>query len=1312
MNAVGEACDDANTVDEDACRNNCQVNVCGDTVRNLDMASATFEECDDGLGVNGNGTSTCTSTCSLNECGDGYELLATEACDDGAANGNGITNCTATCALNVCGDNYQFVGPDAQMPIEPCDDGNTVNTDACVTVAGECKLAVCGDTFIAAGVEECDPGTTPTASCDAMCLRLPRRFTEVEVNNVKDMANVVPAALTLIEGAITPVGDSDFYALTVPSVATSYSVSLIVSTDAEGLVCTSTDTKIFLLDSAGAVLASDDDDGRGFCSFITPARVLEPDSTTSFVGPDSGAAGLTPGSTVFVQVRHYFDPNGTSAIAQYHLRYTWVPAACGNNIVDPGEACDGSPGCSATCTPVCGDAILTTPETCESATPVATGGMLPPGCNMSCQTVCGDGTRLGTEQCDDGNLMANDGCSATCQFEFTAEVEPNGTTAEADANPAYPVGSFGGVTGAVAPDTELDLFRVVVPEGGRVGAEVTTAGIPDTCPTGADSQLRLLRADGSVVGSDLDDGAGNCSKINPLTDAFARNLPAGTYYVEVSAEEFFGTRDGLPTYTLLLRVSGPVCGNTVREGTEQCDDGDLDSGDGCSATCTLELSLTPETEDNNNRVAADPLNAGANDGWLSTINRNAAGVVTAGDEDYYTFTVPAGVTRSLVAEVSDGLVGCPFDSTLELRSAGGGVLATDLNEGIGDCSKLDGVSLASVRNLAPGQYFLVVRHASSTSTINVPYVLRLQLIAPACGNRVPEPGEACDDGNTMDNDGCSALCQIERDLTPEVEPNDDPLGATALNTMTGADGWAAVVNRNDAMAVSAGNQDFFSFVIPAGSPLSVRAEVSDGASACPFDSFMELRDSMNVLLASADGGGIGACSVIDPRTAPGARSLAAGTYYLMVRHASGTSTVSVPYAALLTFIAPMCGNGIPEPGEACDDGNMTTGDGCEMACTLSPGFAFETEPNSAPISTGTGTTGNNFSSTVFNGPFTSTVSVLGSLSPAGDEDVFALSAPATGAATFTLEVRLPNGMPCTSTLADDTFLHIRNAAGTSLASVDDSGGTSGWCSRLTFVAAAGTTVYAHLLKNGDSSVMAGYRLNITLVSVCGDGMVSGTETCDPPGSPTCDSVCRLRDYNDETIVSACATLTTMNNLGTTPADDVTSMRQALPFTMSYFDVPVTHYVVSSNGFLSLGSSTVSLGSSSPGNGTIPATGTPNGVVAPFWDDLDVVGTTSTWQSETLMLGGISTHVVEWKGWVPYAPVALTGDITFQVWLRQSGEIQFHYCSLTSSDTNGRARGNSATVGIESGTGLKGIQRSRDTANSVDPAVGIRFTPID
>src|SRR5699024_11837435 len=43
---------------------------------------------------------------------------------------------------------------------------------------------------------------------------------------------------------------------------------------------------------------------------------------------------------------------------------------------------------------------------------------------------------------------------------------------------------------------------------------------------------------------------------------------------------------------------------------------------------------------------------------------------------------------------------------------------------------------------------------------------------------------------------------------------------------------------------------------------------------------------------------------------------------------------------------PVCGNGIVEDGEACDDGNTTSGDGCSSSCELEDGWdcPIEGEP--------------------------------------------------------------------------------------------------------------------------------------------------------------------------------------------------------------------------------------------------------------------------------------------------------------------------------------------------------------------------------
>lgn len=58
---------------------------------------------------------------------------------------------------------------------------------------------------------------------------------------------------------------------------------------------------------------------------------------------------------------------------------------------------------------------------------------------------------------------------------------------------------------------------------------------------------------------------------------------------------------------------------------------------------------------------------------------------------------------------------------------------------------------ARQKDLAPGTHRHICK-AIRTSTFNIP---------PRCGNFWTEAGEACDDGNRENGDGCNASCQIE-----------------------------------------------------------------------------------------------------------------------------------------------------------------------------------------------------------------------------------------------------------------------------------------------------------------------------------------------------------------------------------------------------------------------------------------------------------------------------------------------------------------------------------------------------------------------
>jgi cysteine-rich repeat protein len=45
------------------------------------------------------------------------------------------------------------------------------------------------------------------------------------------------------------------------------------------------------------------------------------------------------------------------------------------------------------------------------------------------------------------------------------------------------------------------------------------------------------------------------------------------------------------------------------------------------------------------------------------------------------------------------------------------------------------------------------------------------------------------------------------------------------------------------------------------------------------------------------------------------------------------------------YTPPVCGNGIIETGEACDDGDASSGDGCSVGCTIETGYTCTGEPS-------------------------------------------------------------------------------------------------------------------------------------------------------------------------------------------------------------------------------------------------------------------------------------------------------------------------------------------------------------------------------
>ena len=182
-----------------------------------------------------------------------------------------------------------------------------------------------------------------------------------------------------------------------------------------------------------------------------------------------------------------------------------------------------------------------------------------------------------------------------------SEKEPNGPNAEAS-----PIASGERIRASLYPNGDIDRYHFTAEAGDRVYATVMTSG---SAGSSADSQLRLLSADGTTIEFDDDNGS-----LASLSSSIAgATIPsAGTYYLDVR-DFTAGTTTILP-YDLWLHVrsgapvteaepndeassanalsGGYVAGARDPAGDEDLYALELDAGD----TVFLSLDLDPERD--------------------------------------------------------------------------------------------------------------------------------------------------------------------------------------------------------------------------------------------------------------------------------------------------------------------------------------------------------------------------------------------------------------------------------------------------------------------------------------------------------------------------------------------------------------------------------------------------------------------------------------------------------------------------------------------------------------------------------------------
>ncbi len=201
-----------------------------------------------------------------------------------------------------------------------------------------------------------------------------------------------------------------------------------------------------------------------------------------------------------------------------------------------------------------------------------------------------------------------------------------------------------------------------------------------------------------------------------------------------------------------------------------------------------------------------------------------------------------------------------------------------------------------------------------------------------CGNGILDPGEDCDDGNSLDGDGCSATCSIESGWSCSGQPSScTPICGDGLvlggeecddgNTLTG-DGCSSTCAIESGYTCS-------------GSPSICTTTCGDGVVAGE-----EACDDGNL----ADGDGCSSTCVVEPgytcTGSPSVCTLLATPTPTITATATPTPTTSptgTPTSTATSTPTPtaVCGDGVVGAGEQCDLGpdNCPPAQCCSAGCT-------------------------------------------------------------------------------------------------------------------------------------------------------------------------------------------------------------------------------------------------------------------------------------------------------------------------------------------------------------------------------------------
>jgi cysteine-rich repeat protein len=146
-----------------------------------------------------------------------------------------------------------------------------------------------------------------------------------------------------------------------------------------------------------------------------------------------------------------------------------------------------------------------------------------------------------------------------------------------------------------------------------------------------------------------------------------------------------------------------------------------------------------------------------------------------------------------------------------------------------------------------------------------------------CGNGVLQAGEQCDDANTANNDGCSMTCTIEN-LVAEVEPNNTSADAMTNTVQITGDRFVS------GAITPSGDVDRFHVTVATATTIRFETFTTWGNCATSTLDVRLFDSASNPITTDLLGAGIGECGAITI-------FLDAGTYFFQVEERGNNTTV-------------------------------------------------------------------------------------------------------------------------------------------------------------------------------------------------------------------------------------------------------------------------------------------------------------------------------------------------------------------------------------------------------------------------------------